>query len=182
MSVEAVVLTGGQSRRMGQDKASITIEGEAMHVRLVRLLEKSGYPTTVLGPQGVTDREPGAGPLQAIAAFQPNHEWVFVCSCDLPLFEPEVVGVLRALADGYDAVVPSLEGRLQPLAALYSREAINVAQGIGSNEHRIMKWVRALHVREVTEDELAASGLQPASVASANTAEEWQALRAMCGL
>ncbi|MGE0002495.1 MAG: molybdenum cofactor guanylyltransferase [Fimbriimonadaceae bacterium] len=182
MSVEAVVLTGGQSRRMGKDKASILIKGEAMHVRLVRMLETAGFPTTVLGPQGVADLEPDSGPLRALAAFRPDHDWVFVCSCDLPLFDPAVVGVLRAQADGYDAVVPSLEGRLQPLAALYSNVAFDIARGFDAGEGRMMEWVRALKVCEVTDEDLAASGLQPGSVASANTPEEWQALRTKGGL
>ncbi len=171
-----MILGGGSSRRMGLDKAAILMNGEPMIERLVRLLASAGYSSTVLGPQGTADREPGSGPLRALADFSPSAPWVFVCACDLPRFNPVAVGYLRSQAEGFDAVIPTRGGRPQPLAALYSARAFQVAKSLDSNERRVMAWVELLHTRLVTEDEMKAEGISPISLTSANTPEEWQRL------
>lgn len=161
---------------MGRDKAAILVNGEPMIERLVRLLTSAGYLCTVLGPQGTADREPGSGPLRALADFSPSAPWVFVCACDLPRFDPAAVGYLRSKADGFDAVIPVLGGKPQPLAALYSATAVQAVKSLDQNERRIMAWTQLLHAKMIEEAEMTRDDMSPKFLTSANTREEWQRL------
>src|SRR4051812_28771963 len=96
-SLEAVLLTGGASRRVGEDKAKLLVEGEPLARRISRLLIDSAIPVTVLGGEPLpdceflADEEAFRGPLAAISRFIPSREYVFVCSCDVPGFSPELI-------------------------------------------------------------------------------------------
>ncbi len=174
LEIECVLLTGGKSRRMGQEKAAMKLEGESILKRTVRLLENEDLPITVLGPEGKQDTNQFAGPLAALADFSPSADWIFVASCDMPLFDPRIVRVLLQVAKGFDAAIASFEGALQPLCGLYSSSSLKIARKLSlSGERRIMKWVSELNVIEVHEEQICLAELNPNCVRSANTPEEW---------
>lgn len=177
VELEAVVLTGGSSRRMGSDKASLVIKGERASDRMVRLLQSIGLETTILGPGGKPDFTPGAGPLAAISNFSPTADWVFVASCDIPLFDPRLVSLLMSRRNSADAVLPIFEQRIQPLCALYSSKALESAsQLVQSGESRVLTWIDTIHVNLIDEADLKGANLSPNCVCGANTPEEWAAL------
>src|SRR3954462_6906248 len=85
------VLTGGSSRRMGRDKATLLIDGTTMAERVASALVEAGAASVVcVGPavgalRSVREDEPGSGPLGAIVAAL---RWadprpVVVAPCDL---------------------------------------------------------------------------------------------------
>lgn len=125
MDTEVVVLTGGASRRIGADKASVPIGGVPLAERLVRALLDCGYVVTVLGRAPVpgcgfvADAEDCQGPASALSRFQPSAEQVFVMPCDVARFDPRVVALMRDRIAGWDAVAPVLGDVSQPLCALY---------------------------------------------------------------
>lgn len=177
MELEAVVLTGGSSKRMGFDKSKIQVAGEANADRISRLLTKSGIPATILGPDGVADLSPGAGPLAALAKFGPSAEWIFVAACDMPLFQPKIVSILKNQIGERDAAMPVIDGRVQPFCGLFSKAAIlKTADFYESGEARVMKWVDSLDAIYLDENELTDAGINPNCVKSANTPEEWAQL------
>ncbi|AIE85728.1 molybdenum cofactor guanylyltransferase [Fimbriimonas ginsengisoli] len=183
MSIEAVVLTGGASRRMGTDKSQIPIDGVAQAERIVAALTVAGIPVTVLGREAVpgaaflADAEKFGGPLAALAAFSASHELVFVASCDLPRFEPSVVNLLALKLGGADAAVPLLSGHRQPLCALYRSNAFEAAAEVAAMGKRsLMAWLDVLQVAEVAEGDFESSGLDPVAATSANTPDELAAL------
>lgn len=181
--IECAILSGGRSERMGTDKGALLIDGEPMGVRIARSLTEHGYGVTVLGnipsadfPQ-LPDADPFSGPLVAISDFQPVREWVFVCSCDIPLFDARLVEALFDGIDDYDAAIPSIDGRLQPLCALYTTRSVKIAHDLAvEGERRVMAWVQRLRFLEVNESTLAKYGLDPRCVLGANTPEELEAL------
>src|SRR5690242_14358652 len=117
MQIEAVVLTGGASTRMGQDKATLSVGGTLLAVHIATELSKVCEPVTICG------REPVAGfpfladdleshcPLVALSRFGPTRPLVFVASCDLPLYDSSVVADLAARIGDLQAAVPTVEGR-----------------------------------------------------------------------
>ncbi len=141
MSLGAVVLAGGRSTRMGRPKAALDWHGVPLVVHVARTLQDAvaGGPVVVVAapgqaladlPAGVTrvdDPAEGRGPLQGVAAGLAalDAEAAVVAGTDQP-FVAQVVPVLRRAAgpDG-DAVAIRLDGRLQPLGALY-RTALRV--------------------------------------------------------
>lgn len=162
---------------MGSDKASLDVFGERASDRIVRLLRSLDLMTTVLGPSGQPDPTPGAGPLFAIADFKPSAEWVFVASCDMPLFDPRVVSLCMDSRAAADAVLPIIDQRIQPLCGIYRATAFAIAARLVENgERRIMAWVENLEVMLIGEAEFLRDGVSIDSVRGANSPEEWRAL------
>ena len=144
MDIEApagLLLTGGASRRMGRDKASLPLPGGLTCARrtagLLRLVTE---PVLEVGPgasglDAIRERPAGAGPLAAVAAGRAElrrrgHRGpALVVACDLPLL---TAAVLRLLADhpGSGSVVPVVDGRPQPLCARFGAEALDAAAGL----------------------------------------------------
>lgn len=173
--LEAVLLTGGASRRMGQEKSKLLVAGEPLGQRIARLLTEGEIPVTVLGREPlpgcsfVADEEELAGPLAALARFTPSREFVFICSCDVPGFSPELVSDLESQISHHEAAVPVVDGRLQPLCALYHGSAFAKATDlVRDGEKRIMRWVDALNVVHVSPRE-------ESWASNVNTPEEWNA-------
>ncbi len=132
----AVILAGGESRRMGTDKSLLPVDGRPMiehiahqllrHFDQVLISAGSEDAYAFLDMPVVADPEPGRGPLMGIATAlsRASHDLVFVAACDVPDIDmPFVRRMLReAEAGDYDAVVPRRpNGHIEPLHALYHR-------------------------------------------------------------
>lgn len=178
----AVLLTGGASRRMGTDKAKLQIGGRPLAEVLAGRLRGAGWEPTVLGRTElpgyafVADEEEFAGPVAALARFKPRSEFVFVLSCDVVRFDAAVPGLFLSALGEHQAVIPELDGRLQPLCALYRRSAWD-AFAAGS-VRRVFDWVDRLDVRVLDESALAGLGVSVAWLTGVNTPEELRSLGA----
>lgn len=129
-----LVLAGGRSRRMGRDKALLEVAGDALIVRVGRVLEEicvrvliaSGQADRYdVGWEQVPDAPPGTGPLAGILAGleAADSPLVAVVAVDMPHADARV---LRMLADswmGEAAVVPLVDERIQPLHGVYATDA-----------------------------------------------------------
>lgn len=174
--VGAIFLTGGASRRMGSDKASITIDGVTLAVRTANLLLRVVEVAVEVGP-GVSGLPPtletprGGGPLVAIAAGhralrQRGHEGAaLVIACDLPFVSERL---LRFLAqwESPGSVVPVVNGRAQPLLARWGQDDLEntaslIAHGVRSLKHlgtqpdtvllEQSRWGTVAHEREFSD-------------------------------
>ena len=129
MQLQAFILAGGQSRRMGTDKSQLRLENETFIDRIAAALEPIAESVSLVGARQphprfatVTDVYPGWGALgglhAALAAC--TSEWAIVSACDLPFVTTELFKHLASLQQDHEAVVPvQSDGRPQPLAALY---------------------------------------------------------------
>ncbi len=128
-----VVLAGGRSSRMGQDKALIEIDGRTLLDRALDALQPHvddllviGDPVKYghVGPFVLADDIPGVGPLGGIvtAMRYAAHDRLLVLACDMPHVTAALFERLKAgLENGCPAFVPACDGRLEPLAAAYHR-------------------------------------------------------------
>ena len=181
--IEALVLAGGASLRMGKDKAGLLLDGLSLAERTVLQLTPFVAKVSVLGGTAVKgahlipDLEPLSGPLAALAGLSPTRPWVFVCACDLPLLRGEIVALLAQRVVGCDAAIPVTDGHQQPLCALYTAAAIESACAIHAAGQRSIKaWTAALTTKLVAEQELLAAGFNPSWLQSANTPAEFELL------
>ena len=161
MDIEGVLLTGGASRRMGEDKAKMLVQGSPLAVRVGNLLAQVCTQVTVLGREPLPthrflqDIGEFQGPLFALSRFKPKEGYVFVASCDLPFFDSKLVEFLATKIGSTQAAIPQLGGRLQPLCALYRAEALALAKEmVTQGETRIMRWVDRLECVVVDEHQL----------------------------
>jgi molybdopterin-guanine dinucleotide biosynthesis protein A len=144
-----ILLTGGRSRRLGVDKATLVLDAETLADRAARRLGAVCSPVVeagdgVSGLPSVREHPSGAGPLAALAGAgvwlrERGHFGAAVLlAVDLPgVDEP----LLRWLRDrpGEPTVVLRVDGRLQPVCARYGPEALLAAGSL------VAGGVRALH-------------------------------------
>lgn len=151
-TVAAILLTGGKSRRMGQDKSQLMVEGSTLAVRTASLLRLvvetavevgpgvSGLPTTLEEP-------PGGGPLAALTAGcralrdHGHAGGALAVACDLPLLSKSLLRLLVEW-DSPGSVVPVVQGRPQPLCARWSARDLDAAgpmfaRGVRSLRHLV---------------------------------------------
>lgn len=137
--VRAFILAGGESSRMGCDKALLELDRVPMIVRTARLVESVtaavGQRATIvgeaelyqrLGLQVIRDDWPGAGPLGGIATAlrTTDRVWNLVVACDLPYLTREWLEFLIEQArEDADAVLPMNDGGAEPLCAMYRKSA-----------------------------------------------------------
>lgn len=181
LSLEIVLLTGGASRRMGIDKATVEIAGVGLAKRMADEFARQGHPVTILGRDAIeghaflADASDFAGPLDALSMFAPAADLVAVFACDLPrLTGNTALKFAEAMDLGMDAVVPRLGGVLQPLCAVYRSRAWSKIPTEGKRS--MMSWLDRLIVRELDEDGLQAIGIDPLMLRGFNTPEEFRDL------
>ncbi len=151
---------------MGADKAAMVVDGVTLAERAAGALTAVVRPVFEVGPgrsslPTVAESEPGAGPLGALAAgvtalAEHGHDGgAVVLATDLPFVTADLV---RALAShpSEGTVVPVLAGRRQPLAARYSRAALERAPGLfAAGRRSLAALFDEVDVVELSEDELA---------------------------
>jgi molybdenum cofactor guanylyltransferase len=145
-SFTGAVLVGGGSTRMGRTKALLPgHSGAPLAVEALRALAEAGASTLLLSCAGDVPSLPSApthtvvhdvrtdlGPLAGLEALLSacKTDWLLLVACDMPSLEVEslrtVIG--RALAGAQQAVVPTTEGRLQPLHAAYHRRCLPIVR------------------------------------------------------
>lgn len=126
--IEAFILAGGASRRMGTDKSQLPIDQQTFTERIAQTLLQLTDSVTIVGRTGeskfpsVPDVYPQWGALGGLHAALTacTGEWALIVACDLPFVTPELFTQLATLRLDHEAVVPIQDdGRPQPLAALY---------------------------------------------------------------
>jgi molybdopterin-guanine dinucleotide biosynthesis protein A len=136
--VGGIVVCGGQSRRMGRDKARLVVHGKPMLERAVDILGSvCGEVVLACGPREryaelglplVLDAQENGGPLAGILAGlqQLNCPLVAVLACDMPRASAELFGHLFAhqQAGEYDVCFLETEGGREPLCAIYSSHVL----------------------------------------------------------
>lgn len=199
---------GGNSRRMGRDKALLPVPGSQepliRHVarRLLPLTEgdlvvvandPAVYATLEpLQPRlCLADAYPDTGPLGGLAtALQVCQGWVICVACDLPLVQPPLFHHLCRLAaqeatsgsECWDAVVPQAHGRRQTLHALYHRRCLPaIRHQLAAGHYRMDGFLVDVRVRFVGEETLRRHDPTLRSFFNVNTPQDWaQASRWLC--
>lgn len=121
---------------------------------------------------------PGASSLGGIYSglVHATHGRSLVLSCDLPLLVPELLRFLLAVPFDYDLLIPFLEGRQQPLHAIYSKTCLPAIKAqIETGDLKIVRLLEALHGRVLTEADLRPEWLQ--SFRNMNTPRDWAAVK-----
>jgi molybdopterin-guanine dinucleotide biosynthesis protein A len=182
---------------MGRPKAWLPFGPETMLQRVVRLVGGAAGmgPIVVVAapgqelpalPEGVAvvrDPVSGRGPLQGIAAglaaLPEAAELVFATATDVPFLQPAWVDRLAALVGDDDLAIPSFEGRLHPLAALYRRAAVlpAVEQLLRQDRLRPVFLTETVRARVVEGDELRAADPNLLTLRNLNTPDDY--LRAL---
>jgi len=180
-----IILAGGQSRRMGRDKAHLPTGAGTLLERIVHRLSPvvddvivAGGPSlSIPGVRWVPDTRPGAGPLAGMAAGLDvmSGDLGWIVGCDLPDVEPRVGELLFASALDVDAVVPRLEARPECLCAVYRASlAGRILTMLDAGERRVTSLLDGIRVRYIEAAELRRVDPDLRSFRNLNTPGEYQ--------
>lgn len=186
--ISAAILAGGQSRRMGTDKARLRLPGRGLLIGAIleRLDQVAAEVFLVanddrlaeLGRPIVPDRLAGAGPLGGIAAAleASRHEFCLVVACDMPFLNVSLLRRMIDRAHGCEAVVPRVGGQPESLHAIYHRSCgVAIDRQLRAGEYKIAAFFPAVRVCYLDEPEIRAVDPDLRSFVNVNTPEEWQA-------
>ena len=136
-SLSAVLLAGGESRRMRQDKATIPVGGILLWHRQMTLLRsihpleifvsaRTDPPWRPADTLFVPDSTPSRGPLSGLTAalHQTRASHLLALAIDMPLMTGSHLRLLCSFVGPDCGVIPYLRGRAEPLAALYPKESL----------------------------------------------------------
>lgn len=188
-NVTAFVLTGGQSSRMGSDKALLRIGDETLLARTLRIAGSVASKVVIVGPRDryasygetIEDIYPGCGPLSGIhaALSSTSTDLNLVLSVDMPLMRQEFLGWLAEQSRGAAelALVPEALGGLQPLCAVYRQPLQPVAeQALKKGDYKIDHLFALVPTRYFPEGEIRDAGFSPDVFRNVNTPEDFLAL------
>jgi molybdenum cofactor guanylyltransferase len=160
MTCAGVVLTGGSSRRLGFDKASVRIGDETLATRAARVLAAVCSPVVEVGPgrtglRAVREEPAGSGPLAGLVAGADalDASSVVLLGCDLVRVEADMLGLLAEWT-GAPSAVPMVDGQPQLVCARYGPDALVAARTLLATGQRSLRAVLAvIEVDFVTEEQ-----------------------------
>lgn len=139
-TIDAYILVGGRSSRLGTDKALVAIDGRSLAQISIDVVKEAlpasettvvtGNETkfailaTALGVPFIFDLYEGRGPVGGLhaALADAQSRWIFLLACDYPFVSAELIRLLaNEISAGAGAIIPEQhDGRLQPLCAFYN--------------------------------------------------------------
>lgn len=164
-----VIQSGGESRRMGQDKALVPFLGQPLIRRIIarlapvadELLVTTNKPQAYrfLGLRLFSDIRQGRGALGGLhtALASASQPLVAVVACDMPFASPALLTFEAELleAESADVVIPLLPGGYEPLHAVYRRETClpAVEWALENDQWKLISWFSKVKIRAVSPED-----------------------------
>jgi molybdopterin-guanine dinucleotide biosynthesis protein A len=163
--ITGIVLAGGMSRRMGQDKSLMEFRGMPLISHAVNVLlpvcskvvissDDTAYSFTgcEIWPDELPVRAPMIGLYSCLK--RTNTEWNIVLSCDMPLMDPRLFEFLMIQAGDYETVIPAhSNGDIEPLCGFYNRSVLTMLENkIKLHEYGMQKFLGSTRCRLVEID------------------------------
>jgi molybdopterin-guanine dinucleotide biosynthesis protein A len=158
INISAVLLAGGESRRMGRDKATLLFHGKPLwQIQLETLRRLNPVEILVsartdpvwrpINVQFVADDPPSSGPLSGIDASLAHMRTahLLALAIDMPFMSEQYLKFLCDQIEPGTGVVPTIDGCAEPLAAIYPREAdSDVRTALAGTDFSLQSVVRRL--------------------------------------
>ena len=147
IEVTGVLLAGGKSRRMGEDKRYLVVGEETLLERGLNVLRSVFHEVLVViaqnsPPLGVDvkiarDLVPECGSLGGLytGLMQAATPWIFVVACDMPFLDQAVIAQFTSRRATSDIVMAKLTARLHPMHALYGKRCLPVLEQMIQARH-----------------------------------------------
>ena len=183
-----VIQAGGESRRMGQDKALAPFLGQPLIQRLVtrlspmadELIVTTNQPDAFkfLGLPLFPDARPGRGALGGLytALAHASQPLVAVVACDMPFANAGLLAFqARVLQDeAADVAIPLMPEGYEPMHAVYRRETClpAVEWALDNDQWKLISWFSRVRVRALSPEECHLLDPQDLAFANVNTPQE----------
>jgi molybdopterin-guanine dinucleotide biosynthesis protein A len=188
--MSGIILSGGKSVRMGENKAFLQIEGVPIITRVYELFKELFREVIIVTNQReffedfdskiYQDLIPDKGALGGLytGIFFSSFQYSFCVACDMPFIKKSLVEYLIKNVQNNDVVVPRTRDGIQPLHAIYSKNCLRpIKQIIEEGKYKIIDMYKMVRVRIVEEHEFLSLDPFRDSFINVNTPEELLSLR-----
>jgi molybdopterin-guanine dinucleotide biosynthesis protein A len=196
--VSVAILAGGQSRRMGQDKAFLPVGGSLVIERVIQRVALLSSDLTIVtntpdeyrrhlstfpaiasrtSYRIVSDVYPGKGSLGGIytAIHVASYSHCLVVACDMPFLNTGLLRHLMALRHGFDVVIPRTEEFPETMHAVYGKGCLEpIRRLLLADKLKIVGFFDDVRVRYVERDEVARFDPSLYSFLNMNTLADWE--------
>jgi molybdopterin-guanine dinucleotide biosynthesis protein A len=169
--VTGIVLAGGRSSRLGRQKALEKIGEKGLIENTVDILVSFSQEVLVvtskeqlasiasvnLKARLVVDIYPGKAALGGIytGLANANTQYGLVVACDMPFLNSALLRYIVEMAPGYDVVLPRVNGKVELLHAVYSKDCLDkVKKMLDENTLQILKLLDMVNIRYVEDKEI----------------------------
>jgi molybdopterin-guanine dinucleotide biosynthesis protein A len=165
--ISCIVLAGGESKRLGTDKAFLRIGGRVLIEGIVEKMARIGDEVIIVtnSPQKyghlevrlVGDIAPGQGALGGIYSGlrAARSEYGLVVACDMPFLDLRLLRYMILSSPGWDVVIPRVGELIEPLHAIYSKECLQpMEQLLSAGCLKIVDFFPEVRVRYIEEQEV----------------------------
>ena len=190
-AASGIILAGGASARLGQDKALVEVAGRPLVERVVEVLRPlvdeivlvtpSPERLAWLGLPAVDDVYPGIGTLGGLHAGLNaiQNPYGLAVGCDMPFLNRDLLAFMMAQIGENEVIMPRVGRFYEPLHAIYARSLLPVLEArILAGQRRIRHACEGLQTRYIREDEIAAFDPDHLSFFNVNTPEDLVRARA----
>lgn len=189
-NVTGIILAGGKSSRMGEDKAFLPFPEKSLIEILIdklsfifkdliiitnklHLYEKYGIKTYC---DILKERGPLGGIYTGLVSSEDMHN--FIVACDMPFLNRDLIQYMLGEISDYDVVIPERNDRLHPLCAVYSKNCIKpIEKGLSKNNLKITDFLKYVKTRIINEKEIAQFDLDNSSFVNINTPKDYCRLK-----
>jgi molybdenum cofactor guanylyltransferase len=194
INVTGILLAGGKSRRMGEDKRYLVVGEQTLLERGLGVLRSIFQEVLVVIAQDsppldvtatvVRDLVPDCGSLGGLytGLTRATTPYIFIVACDMPFLDPAVISQFISHTVTEDIVMAKLATRLHPMHALYGKRCLPVVeQMISARQLRIQDMVShaSLRIRYITEADLFTIDPSGRSFQNVNTPDDLEAARSL---
>jgi len=189
--LSAVIQAGGESRRMGKDKALLPFLNQTLIERVIQrvlpladeVLVTTNHPQDYqfLGLPLISDILPGRGALGGLytALCAASKPLVAVLACDMPFLNASLIAHQRDLMldTQFDVSIPRTDEGLEPFHAIYRRRTClePVKNALDNDQWRVDAWYNQVQLRILPTEEIQRYDPQLLSFLNVNTPEDLQA-------
>ena len=143
--ITAIIIAGGNSFRIGEDKAMLTLNGITIIERTFNLLQNIFSKTIIISNNThnykfltkkiYKDIFPGLGPLSGIHSGLKHSQTNinFIISCDLPLINSQTINFIISKNSASDIILPKTESIIHSLCGIYKKSCLETAEKLLQN-------------------------------------------------
>lgn len=181
----AVILAGGENTRMPTLKAFIEVKGEKIIERNLKILKGLFNEIYIVTNQPkvysyleiplLGDVHDIRGPMTGIftALLNCSNRWSFVSACDMPFINRSLIKYMTSQKQGFDAVVPVVNKKPEPLFALYSKQlAASMEKALMSENKSLRDFLNNKRVKYISSSEIRGFDPEGLSFINLNTPQD----------
>lgn len=161
--MKAIVLAGGKSSRMGQDKALMKINGKAMMQYVIDNLSQAfgevfisgnrlDYPVSMKVIKDVNEQKGPMGGIRSALAYCGQD--IFVCSCDMPFVSPELIRNMLQRKEEGKISIAQYSGKIYPVLGIYPYAVLEaLTESIENDDLKMTRFLEQQNTRYIQYDE-----------------------------